>query len=62
MKKTILPENTVRLVEQHRIYPTDPRYEVIDTASFASKNIYNLTNYQPVEKVGSKPPIDEPAC
>lgn len=45
MKKTILPENSVRLVEQHRIYPTDPRYEVIDAASFASKNIYNLTDY-----------------
>lgn len=46
MKKTILPENTVRLVEQHRIYPTDPRYEVIDAASFASKNIYNSANYE----------------
>jgi putative transposase len=45
MKKSVLPENTVRRVEQHRVYPTDPRYEVIDTASFASKNIYNLTNY-----------------
>lgn len=45
MKKSVLPENTVRLVEQHRIYPTDPRYKVIDAASFAAKNIYNLTNY-----------------
>jgi putative transposase len=45
MKKSILPENTIRRVEQHRIYPTDSRYEAIDTASFASKNIYNLTNY-----------------
>jgi hypothetical protein len=46
MKKTILPEHTARLVEQHRIYPTDPRYEVIDAASFASKNIYNSANYE----------------
>lgn len=45
MKKSVLPENTVRLVEQHRIYHDDPRYEVIDAAAFAAKNIYNLTNY-----------------
>lgn len=46
MKKTILPENTVRLVEQHRIYPADPRYEAIDAAAFASKNLYNFANYE----------------
>jgi putative transposase len=46
MKKTILPENTVRLVEQHRIYPTDPRFAAIDAAAFASKNLYNAANYE----------------
>jgi len=46
MKKAFLPDNTVRLVEQHIIKPSDPRYEVIDAAAFASKNIYNLTNYE----------------
>lgn len=46
MKKAVLPENTVRLVEQHRIYPHDLRYGVIDAAAFASKNLFNLANYE----------------
>lgn len=46
MKKAVLPENTVRLVEQHRIYPNDLRYGVIDAAAFASKNLFNLANYE----------------
>ena len=46
MKKTILPDDTVRLVEQHFIGPSDPRFAAIDAAAFASKNIYNLTNYE----------------
>lgn len=35
----------VHLVEQHIIQPGDCRYEAIDRASFASKNLYNLVNY-----------------
>ena len=46
MKQTILPDDTVRLVEQHFIGPSDPRFAAIDAAAFASKNIYNLTNYE----------------
>lgn len=46
MKKTMLPDDTVRLVEQHFIGPSDPRFATIDAAAFASKNIYNLTNYE----------------
>jgi putative transposase len=36
----------VRLVEQHLIRRTDPRYAVIDQAAFASKNLYNQATYQ----------------
>jgi putative transposase len=41
---TANPE-TVQLVEKHIIKKTDPRFEVIDAAAFASKNLYNLANY-----------------
>jgi putative transposase len=36
----------VKLVEQHLIKKTDPRYACIDQAAFASKNLYNQANYQ----------------
>jgi putative transposase len=35
----------MQLVEQHVIKRTDPRYQVIDEAAFASKNLYNAANY-----------------
>jgi putative transposase len=35
----------MQLVEQHVISKDDPRYEAIDRASFASKNLYNAANY-----------------
>ncbi len=35
----------MQLVEQHFIRDTDPRYAIIDAASFASKNLYNAANY-----------------
>ncbi len=35
----------IQLVEQHHIKSTDPRFSVIDEASFASKNLYNKANY-----------------
>ena len=35
----------MRLVEQHVIRDTDPRYAPIDRAAFASKNLYNAANY-----------------
>src|SRR5437763_12971135 len=35
----------MQLVEQHIISKSDPRYQAIDAASFASKNLYNLANY-----------------
>jgi putative transposase len=35
----------MQLVEQHIIHKGDSRYEVIDQAAFASKNLYNLANY-----------------
>ncbi len=35
----------MQLVEQHCIHKSDPRYEAIDRAAFASKNLYNLANY-----------------
>lgn len=35
----------MRLVEQHRIDRHDPRWAAIDTAAFASKNLYNATLY-----------------
>ena len=35
----------MRLVEQHVIRDTDPRYAAIDRAAFASKNLYNAANY-----------------
>ena len=35
----------VILVEQHVIKANDPRFEAIDAAAFAAKNLYNLGNY-----------------
>jgi len=35
----------IQLVEQHIIKPNDPRFEPIDRAAFASKNLYNAANY-----------------
>jgi putative transposase len=35
----------MRLVEQHRIDRHDPRFEAIDDAAFASKNLYNAALY-----------------
>jgi putative transposase len=35
----------MQLVEQHRIDRHDPRFAAIDTAAFASKNLYNAANY-----------------
>jgi hypothetical protein len=35
----------MQLVEQYIIRTSDPRYEAIDRAAFASKNLYNLANY-----------------
>jgi putative transposase len=35
----------MRLVEQHVIRDSDPRYPAIDRAAFASKNLYNAANY-----------------
>jgi putative transposase len=35
----------MRLVEQHVIGKNDSRYAVIDSACFASKNLYNYANY-----------------
>src|SRR6185437_976014 len=36
----------VQLVEQHLIRRSDPCYQAIDQAAFASKNLYNQSNYQ----------------
>jgi putative transposase len=36
----------MQLVEQHVISKHDPRYTAIDAAAFASKNLYNATNYE----------------
>jgi putative transposase len=36
----------VKLVEQHLIRKSDPRYASIDAAAFASKNLYNQATYQ----------------
>lgn len=35
----------MHLVEQHRIGPSDPRFAALDTAAFASKNLYNKALY-----------------
>ena len=35
----------MQLVEQHVIKQTDSRYQAIDQAAFASKNLYNAANY-----------------
>jgi len=35
----------MKLVEQHVIKRTDPRYQRLDTAAFASKNLWNVANY-----------------
>ncbi len=36
----------MHLVEQHIINSKDPRFAVIDAAAFASKNLYNASNYE----------------
>lgn len=36
----------MQLVESHIIKPTDPRYKKIDSACFASKNLYNAALYE----------------
>jgi putative transposase len=36
----------MQLVERHVISRSDPRYEVIDQAAFASKNLYNAALYE----------------
>ena len=36
----------MKLVEQHLIRRSDPRFAAIDQAAFASKNLYNQANYQ----------------
>ena len=35
----------MQLVERHVIKQSDPRFAVIDSAAFASKNLYNAANY-----------------
>jgi putative transposase len=35
----------MQLVEQHIMSKSDPRYQAIDRAAFASTNLYNLANY-----------------
>ncbi len=35
----------MQLVEKHIIERSDPRYEAIDKAAFASKNLYNAALY-----------------
>src|SRR6266702_6083478 len=39
-------DNAMQLTEQHVIDRADPRYDVIDAAAFASKNLYNATLYE----------------
>lgn len=36
----------MQLVERHLIRKDDPRFAVVDSAAFASKNLYNQANYQ----------------
>lgn len=36
----------MHLVERHLVKQADPRFAVLDTAAFASKNLYNQANYQ----------------
>ena len=36
----------MQLVEQHVIRKNDPRYQLIDDAAFASKNLYNAALYE----------------
>jgi putative transposase len=36
----------MKLAEQHLVKRSDPRYQAIDQAAFASKNLYNQANYQ----------------
>jgi len=38
-------DEIMQLVEQHVINRKDPRFEVIDAAAFASKNLYNVALY-----------------
>jgi putative transposase len=36
---------TMQLVEQHVIHHNDPRWSIVDSACFLSKNLYNAANY-----------------
>jgi putative transposase len=36
----------MHLVERHVIERADPRFQAIDRAAFASKNLYNAANYE----------------
>ena len=38
-------EEKIYLVEQHWTKDTDPRYDLIDEAAFAVKNLYKAANY-----------------
>lgn len=40
----------MQLVEQHVIKPNSPFWQVVDTAAFASKNLYNLALYEMRQK------------
>ena len=40
----------MQLVEQHIIKPNSPFWQVVDTAAFASKNLYNLALYEMRQK------------
>ncbi|GAC1360523.1 MAG: RNA-guided endonuclease TnpB family protein [Ktedonobacteraceae bacterium] len=35
----------MQLVERHLVQKNDPRFEIIDAAAFAAKNLYNQANY-----------------
>jgi putative transposase len=35
----------MQLVERHVIKRADPRFQTIDRAAFASKNLYNAASY-----------------
>ena len=35
----------MQLVEQHILTRNDSRFEVVDRAAFAAKNLYNAANY-----------------
>lgn len=45
-KTSATGNKTIQLVEQHIIDRKDPRYKLIDDATFKSKNLYNATLYE----------------